>query len=54
LSRIGWRAGHGFPDVLVLIATGTILGPILHWIDTSKFESFAHGFGNLRADPDPV
>jgi potassium/hydrogen antiporter len=35
------------PDVLVLIATGTILGPVLHWIDTSKFQSFAHGFGTF-------
>jgi potassium/hydrogen antiporter len=35
------------PDVLVLIATGTILGPLLHWIDTSKFQSFAHGFGTF-------
>jgi potassium/hydrogen antiporter len=35
------------PDVLVLLATGTILGPVLHWIDTSKFQSFAHGFGSF-------
>jgi cell volume regulation protein A len=35
------------PDVLVLMATGILLGPVLHLVDPSQFESVAHGFGTL-------
>jgi potassium/hydrogen antiporter len=35
------------PDVLVLMCTGLLLGPTLHWIDASKFESATRGFGTL-------
>jgi len=35
------------PDVLVLLATGVIIGPILHWVDAAKFQGATHGFGTL-------
>jgi cell volume regulation protein A len=35
------------PDVLVLIATGILLGPVLHLVDPTRFESVARGFGTL-------
>ena len=35
------------PDVLVLMATGMILGPVFHWVDPANFEAVAHGFGTL-------
>ena len=35
------------PDVLVLMATGIVLGPVLHLVDPGPFESVAHGFGTL-------
>lgn len=35
------------PDVLVLMATGLVLGPIFHLVDPSHFESVARGFGTL-------
>jgi cell volume regulation protein A len=37
----------GIPDVLVLMATGVVLGPILQLVDPSKFASVTHGFGTL-------
>ena len=37
----------GIPDVLVLMATGVLLGPILQLVDPSKFASVTHGFGTL-------
>jgi cell volume regulation protein A len=37
----------GVPDVLVLMATGVLLGPLLHLVDPSKFEGVTHGFGTL-------
>lgn len=35
------------PDVLVLMATGIVLGPVLRLVDPAPFESIAHGFGTL-------
>jgi cell volume regulation protein A len=35
------------PDVVVLMATGLVLGPILGWADASRFEGIAHAFGTL-------
>src|SRR5271169_5301669 len=35
------------PDVIVLLATGIILGPGLRWVDASKFGEVTHGFGTL-------
>jgi cell volume regulation protein A len=44
-NRLAKRTG--VPDALVLMATGLLLGPALHWIDASKFESATRGFGTL-------
>jgi cell volume regulation protein A len=44
-NRLAKRTG--VPDALVLMATGLLLGPTLHWIDASKFESATRGFGTL-------
>jgi cell volume regulation protein A len=35
------------PDVLVLLATGVVIGPVLHWVDATKFQGATHGFGTL-------
>ena len=35
------------PDVVVLMATGLVLGPILGWVNASRFEGIAHAFGTL-------
>ena len=35
------------PDVIVLLITGIALGPVLHWVDGSKFADVTHGFGTL-------
>ena len=35
------------PDVIVLLVTGIILGPVLHWVDGSKFGELTRGFGTL-------
>ena len=35
------------PDVIVLLATGILLGPVLHWIDVAKFGAITQGFGTL-------
>ena len=35
------------PDVVVLMATGLVLGPVLGWVDASRFEGVAHAFGTL-------
>jgi cell volume regulation protein A len=37
----------GIPDVLVLMATGVLLGPVLHLVEPSVFEGVTHGFGTL-------
>ena len=35
------------PDVIVLLITGIVLGPVLHWVDASKFGDVTRGFGTL-------
>jgi len=35
------------PDVIVLLITGIALGPVLHWVDASKFNEATRGFGTL-------
>jgi NhaP-type Na+/H+ or K+/H+ antiporter len=35
------------PDVMVLLATGILLGPVLHWIDVAHFGLVTRGFGTL-------
>lgn len=35
------------PDVLVVMAMGVLLGPVLHWIDAAKFTNLTHGVGTL-------
>jgi cell volume regulation protein A len=35
------------PDVIVLLATGILLGPVLHLVDASKFGDMTRGFGTL-------
>lgn len=37
----------GIPDVLVLMATGVLLGPIFHFVNPSHFQGVTHGFGTL-------
>ena len=35
------------PDVFILMATGVLLGPVLGWVDPSKFGQVTHAFGTL-------
>jgi potassium/hydrogen antiporter len=35
------------PDVLVLLATGVLIGPVLHWVNPDIFRSATRGFGSL-------
>lgn len=35
------------PDVIVLLATGIILGPVLHFVEPAKFAEVTRGFGTL-------
>lgn len=35
------------PDVVVLMATGLLLGPVLGWVNAARFEGIAHAFGTL-------
>jgi potassium/hydrogen antiporter len=35
------------PDVIVLLATGILLGPVLHWVDVKRLGPVTHGFGTL-------
>jgi Na+:H+ antiporter len=35
------------PDVIVLLATGILLGPVLHWVDAARFGAITQGFGTL-------
>jgi cell volume regulation protein A len=37
----------GIPDVLVLMATGVLLGPVLHLIDLTRYPGLQAGFGTL-------
>lgn len=35
------------PDVIVLLGSGILLGPVLHWIDAARFPEFIRGVGTL-------
>ena len=35
------------PDVIVLLGSGIVLGPVLHWIDAAHFPTVIRGFGTL-------
>ncbi len=35
------------PDVIVLLGSGIVLGPVLHWIDASRFPQISRGIGTL-------
>jgi cell volume regulation protein A len=35
------------PDVIILMATGVVIGPSLHWVNPDVFRSSARGFGSL-------
>src|SRR5215469_16918884 len=35
------------PDVVILMATGVLIGPVLHWADPDIFRGATHGFGSL-------
>jgi cell volume regulation protein A len=37
----------GVPDVIILMFTGVVIGPVLHWIDPEAFRGVTHGFGSL-------
>jgi len=37
----------GVPDVIILMATGVIIGPVLHWVNPDVFRGATHGFGSL-------
>ncbi|MGB2592371.1 MAG: cation:proton antiporter [Candidatus Acidiferrum sp.] len=37
----------GVPDVIILMATGVVIGPVLHWINPDVFRGATHGFGSL-------
>jgi potassium/hydrogen antiporter len=35
------------PDVIILMATGVVIGPVLHWVNPDMFRGVTHGFGSL-------
>jgi cell volume regulation protein A len=35
------------PDVIILMATGVLIGPVLHWVNPDLFRGAMHGFGSL-------
>lgn len=37
----------GVPDVIILMATGVLIGPVLHWVNPAIFRGATHGFGAL-------
>jgi cell volume regulation protein A len=37
----------GVPDVIILMATGVVIGPVLHWVNPEVFRGATHGFGSL-------
>jgi cell volume regulation protein A len=37
----------GIPDVIILMATGVLIGPALHWVNPEIFRGATHGFGSL-------
>jgi potassium/hydrogen antiporter len=44
-NRLARRTG--VPDVLVLMATGLLIGPIFHLVDATRFEPYTQVFGTL-------
>ncbi|MGH9710027.1 MAG: cation:proton antiporter [Candidatus Acidiferrales bacterium] len=44
-NRLALRTG--IPDVIVLMGTGLVLGPVLHWIDPAPLQGITRGFGAL-------
>jgi cell volume regulation protein A len=37
----------GVPDVIILMFTGVVIGPVLHWVNPEHFRSATQGFGSL-------
>jgi potassium/hydrogen antiporter len=37
----------GVPDVIILMATGVVIGPVLHWVNPEVFRGATQGFGSL-------
>ncbi|MGB8476983.1 MAG: cation:proton antiporter [Candidatus Acidiferrum sp.] len=37
----------GVPDVIILMATGVLIGPVLHWVNPEVFRGATQGFGSL-------
>src|ERR1700723_3971400 len=35
------------PDVIILMATGVLIGPVLHWVNPDIFRGSTRGFGSL-------
>src|SRR5580704_7286743 len=35
------------PDVIILMAAGVLIGPVLHWVKTDIFRGASRGFGSL-------
>lgn len=35
------------PDVIILMITGVLIGPVLHWVNPDNFHSVTQGFGAL-------
>jgi NhaP-type Na+/H+ or K+/H+ antiporter len=49
LAFVANRLSHRtrVPDVIVLLASGIVLGPVLHWIDAARFPDVSRGVGTL-------
>src|ERR1700689_2336005 len=37
----------GVPDVIILMDTGVVIGPVLHWVNPDIFRGATQGFGSL-------
>jgi len=37
----------GVPDVIILMATGVLIGPVFHWVNPDVFRGATDGFGSL-------
>lgn len=37
----------GVPDVIILMGTGVLIGPVLHWVNPDIFRGVTQGFGSL-------
>jgi NhaP-type Na+/H+ or K+/H+ antiporter len=35
------------PDIVILMATGVLIGPVLHWVKPDVFRGATHGLGTL-------